>query len=171
MNGRKYQVLKSKVRKYQALKTKVRKIHSTKKVKKMTTTENQKDVFSIYTKNFDKVKSAFERSYSQYAQSTANLNQEIIATWTNFVHTSTALQQSIANKMGVNTTLPEQTINFAQESVDAFLKAVETNSKVAQTILDATVQNIKTVNQNSSSFAELNQNVINSWISIWKPRN
>jgi hypothetical protein len=138
---------------------------------KMSNTENQKDVFSVYTKSFDKVKSAFERASTQSLQSYTNLNQEFISTWSSFIHTTTAIQQSIANKVGINTALPETTITAVQDATEAFIKTFETNSKVVQTVLDATVQNIKTINQNASAFADLNQNIVNSWISGWKPRN
>ncbi len=138
---------------------------------KMSTSENQKDVFSVYTKSFDKVKSAFERASTQSLQSYTNLSQELISTWSSFIHTTTAVQQSIANKVGVNTALPETTITAVQDATEAFIKTFDTNSKVVQTVLDAIIQNIKTINQNASAFADLNQNIVNSWISAWKPRN
>ncbi|MEM3089643.1 MAG: hypothetical protein QXY22_03655 [Candidatus Nitrosotenuis sp.] len=146
--------------------------HSKQKVKnKMATNENQKDVFSVYAKSFDKVKSTFEKTATQSLQSYTNLSQEMFSAWSNFVHTATSISQNYANKAGVNTSIPETTVAVISETTDAFVKAVETNSKVIQTAFDATIQNIKTVNQNSNAFAELNQNIINSWISSWKPRN
>lgn len=138
---------------------------------KMSTNETTKDVFSVYTKSFDKLKSTFEKSATQSLQSYTNLNQEYITTWVSFVHTVTSIQQAIANKIGVNVALPEQTISAISDATEAYVKAIETNNKVVQTAFDATIQNIKTINQNASSFAEMNQNVINSWISAWKPRN
>jgi hypothetical protein len=159
-------------KKYQDSKKSQVDLHPKQKVQnKMSTNETQKDVFSVYTKSFDKVKSAFERASTQSLQSYTNLSQELISTWSSFIHTSTAIQQGIANKVGVNTALPETTITAVQDATEAFVKTFETNSKVVQTVLDATVQNIKTVNQNTSAFAELNQNIVNSWISAWKPRN
>jgi hypothetical protein len=148
------------------------KFHSQQKVKnKMATNESQKDVFSVYAKSFDKVKSTFEKTTAQSLQSYTNLSQEIFSAWSNFVQTATAISQNYANKAGVNTSIPETTVAVVSETTDAFVKAVETNSKVVQTAFDAAVQNIKTINQNSNAFAELNQNIINSWISSWKPRN
>lgn len=146
--------------------------HSQQKVKnKMATNESQKDVFSVYAKSFDKVKGTFEKTTAQSLQSYTNLSQEMFSTWSNFVNTVTSISQNYANKAGVNTAIPETTAAVVSETADAFVKAVETNSKVVQTAFDATIQNIKTVNQNSNAFAELNQNIINSWISSWKPRS
>ena len=138
---------------------------------KMSTNETTKDVFSVYTKSFDKLKGAFEKSATQSLQSYTNLNQELVASWTNFVHTATTIQQSVANRVGVNYSLPEQTISAVSDATEAFVKAVETNNKVVQTVFDATIQNVKTINQNASAFADMGQNVLNSWISAWKPRN
>ncbi|MBI5697079.1 MAG: hypothetical protein HZC29_00945 [Thaumarchaeota archaeon] len=139
---------------------------------KMSTNETTtKDVFSVYTKSFDKLKGAFEKSATQSLQSYTNLNQELVTSWTNFIHTATTIQQSVANKIGINYSLPEQTISAVSDATEAVVKAIETNNKVVQTAFDATIQNVKTINQNASAFAELNQNVINSWISAWKTRN
>ena len=138
---------------------------------KMSTNETTKDVFSVYTKSFDKLKSTLDKSAAQTLQSYTSLNQELITSWTNFVHTSATIQQSVANKMGINYSLPEQTVTAVSDATEAFIKAVETNNKVVQTAFDATIQNVKTLNQNASAFVELGQNVINSWISSWKPRN
>ncbi|MEM2785942.1 MAG: hypothetical protein QW652_04685, partial [Candidatus Nitrosotenuis sp.] len=91
-------------KKYQATKKNQVDLHPNQKVQnKMSTNENQKDVFSVYTKSFDKVKNAFERASTQSLQSYTNLSQELISTWSSFIHTTTAIQQSIANKVGVNT--------------------------------------------------------------------
>ena len=87
------------------------------------------------------------------------------------MHTAATIQQSVANKIGINYSLPEQTITAVSDATEAVVKAVETNNKVVQTAFDATIQNVKTVNQNASAFVEMGQNVINSWISSWKPRN
>lgn len=160
-------------KKYQDSKKEQVPFHSEQKVqnKMTTTTESQKDVFSVYTKSFDKLKSAIERTSTQSLQSYTTLNQEVLSTWSSFIHTIASIQQNFANKAGANVSLPETSASVLQDATDAFVKAVETNSKVVQTAFDATIQNIKTINQNSSAFAELNQNIINSWISNWKPRN
>jgi len=146
--------------------------HPKEKVKnKMAANESQKDVFSVYARSFDKVKGTFEKTATQSLQSYTNLSQEVFSAWSNFVHTATTISQNYANKAGINTAIPETTVAVVSETTDAFVKALETNNKVVQTAFDATIQNIKTVNQNANAFAELNQNIINSWISSWKPRN
>ncbi|MFM7797082.1 MAG: hypothetical protein ACKO7N_10000, partial [Candidatus Nitrosotenuis sp.] len=124
-----------------------------------------------YTKSYDKLKTALDKSAAQSLQSYTSLNQELITSWTNFVHTAVTIQQSVANKVGVNYSLPEQTITAFADATEAFVKAIETNNKVVQTAFDATIQNVKTINQNASAFADMGQNVMNSWISAWKPRN
>ena len=111
---------------------------------KMSTNETTKDVFSVYTKSFDKLKSTLDKSAAQTLQSYTSLNQELITSWTNFVHTSATIQQSVANKMGINYSLPEQTVTAVSDATEAFVKAVETNNKVVQTAFDATIQNVKT---------------------------
>ena len=135
------------------------------------TTENTKDVFSIYAKSFDKVHSAIEKSSPQLLQSMTNLHQEYLATWSNFVHSALAIQQQYTNKAGINTTAPETTTNVVHEITDGFVKIIDVNNKMIQTAFDATRQNFRTINENATAYAELSQNVIQSWIGAFKARN
>jgi len=136
-----------------------------------TQKETTKDVFSMYAKSFDKVHGAIEKSSPQLLQSVTNLHQEYLATWSNFVHSALAIQQQYTNKIGVNTTSPETTTNVVNEITDGLVKMIDANNKMVQTALDATRQNFRTVNDNASAYAELSQNVIQSWISAFRARN
>jgi len=44
-------------------------------------------------------------------------------------------------------------------------------NQIALATIDATQQNIKTFNDNAKSFADLNKNVLQSWISTFTARN
>jgi hypothetical protein len=136
-----------------------------------TAKETTKDVFSIYAKSFDKVHGAIEKSSPQLLQSMTNLHQEYLATWSNFVNSTLAIQQQYATKIGVNTTAPETTTNVVNEITDGLVKMIDANNKMVQTALDATRQNFKTINDNATAYAELGQNVIQSWIGAFRARN
>ena len=135
------------------------------------TIENTKDVFSVHAKSFDKIHGAIEKSSPQLLQSMTNLHQEYLATWSNFVHSALAIQQQYTSKTGINTTAPETTTNVVNEITNGVVKMIDINNKMIQTALDATRQNFRTINDNATAYAELNQNVIHSWISAFKARN
>ena len=112
-----------------------------------------------------------EKVTPQYLQSFANLQQEYIAAWTNFVSNTIANQQEFVQKMGIETKAPEATIKIIRDTTDEVVKAIDVQNKVVTTFLDAARQNVRAVNATFSSLAELNHNIVNSWISTWSRRN
>jgi hypothetical protein len=134
-------------------------------------TESTKDVFAVYAKNFDKIHGNVEKATPQFLQAFTSLQQEFLTTWSNFVHSALAIQQHYATKMGINANVPETTTAVVGDVADEIVKAFDVQTKIVQTALDATRQNIKTINDNATAFAELNQNIINSWVTAWKTRN
>ncbi|MBM2853015.1 MAG: hypothetical protein HW420_1562 [Candidatus Nitrosotenuis sp.] len=138
---------------------------------KQQTTDNTKDVFAVYTQCFDKIQSNVERANPQFLQSITNLQQEYLAACGNFVHNVIASQQNYVNKIGINTSAPEATTKVVYGITDEIIKGFDVQSKMVHTALDATKQHIKAINENATSFAALNQNIINSWISMWNQKN
>lgn len=132
-----------------------------------TTSPNSKDIFDVYRGSFEKIKGHVEKVTPQYLQSFSNLQQEYFGIWTNFVNSALATQQQYANKMGINTNTTEPVTRVVQDSTDEIIKAFDVQNKIVQTALDATKQNLRTINENATAFAELNHNIFNSWLSTW----
>ena len=132
-----------------------------------TTNTTSKDIFDVYRVSFEKIKGHVEKVTPQYLQSFTNLQQEYIGVWTNFVNSTLAIQQQYANKLGLNTNATEAVSKVVHDSTDEVIKCLDVQNKIAQTALDATKQNLRTINENATAFAELNQNVVNSWMSTW----
>ena len=133
--------------------------------------ENKKDVFAICAQSFDKIHGNLEKTTPQYLQAFTNLQHEYLAAWSNYVHSTISIQQYYANKIGVNTSTPEATINVANNVTDEIVKALDVQNKIVQTAIDATKANIKTISENASSFTELNKNIINSWVTAWNKQS
>lgn len=134
-------------------------------------TETTTDVYAVYAKNFDKIHGNVEKSTPHFLQSYTSLQQEYLTTWSEFVHSILAIQQHYANRMGINATVPEAAVTAFGDIADQVVKAIDVQTKIVQTALDATRQNVKTINDNTKAFAELNQNIINSCMTVWKTRN
>lgn len=135
------------------------------------TKDTTRDIYTEAKHSFEKIHSNMEKVTPQYLQSFANLQQEYIAAWTNFVSNTIANQQEFVQKIGIETKAPEATIKIIRDTTDEVVKAIDVQNKVVTTFLDATRQNVRAVNATFSSLAELNHNIVNSWISTWSRRN
>ena len=139
--------------------------------KNETTQKNLKDVFSTYQENVDKLFNGVKQSVPQYHQSLTNVQQEYLQAFENVIDSTITLQQEYVKKAGIATNIPETTLKAIHDTTEEFVKAASLQNQMALTTIDATQQNIKTFNDNAKSFADLNRNILQSWISAFKPKN
>ena len=139
--------------------------------KNETTQTNSKDVFSIYQENVDKIFKGIKQSVPQYHQSITNVQQEYLQAYENIVDSTITLQKEYAKKSGIAANLPEATLKVIHDTTEEFVKAASIQNQVALATIDATQQNIKTFNDNAKSFADLNKNILQSWISVFTTKN
>jgi hypothetical protein len=130
-----------------------------------------RDIYAVSRHSFEKIRGNIEKTMPQYVQSLTNLQQEYFAAWGNFVNTTFANQQEYLQKIGIDVRAPEAAVKVVRDFTDGVVKAIDVQSKVALTILDATRQTTKAISDTTSSFSELNQNIVDSWISAWPKRN
>ncbi len=130
-----------------------------------------KDVFSVYQQNVDKFFTSIKQSVPQYHQSITNVQQEYLQAYENIVDSSFTMQKEFAKKSGIAANIPEATLKVIRDTTDEFVKAASMQNQIALATIDATQQNIKTFNDNAKSFADLNKNVLQSWISAFTANN
>ncbi|MDH3618039.1 MAG: hypothetical protein OES14_07095 [Nitrosopumilus sp.] len=130
-----------------------------------------KDAFSVYQQNVDKLFTSIKQSVPQYHQSITNVQQEYLQAYENIVDSSIALQKEYAKKIGIAANIPETTIRAIHDSTEEFAKAASMQNQIALATIDATQQNIKTFNDNAKSFADLNKNILKSWITAFTTPN
>ena len=136
-----------------------------------TPTKNSKDVFSVYQTNVDKLFNGIKQSVPQYHQSITNVQQEYLQAYENVVDSTITLQKEYVKKAGIATNIPEATLKVIHDTTEEFVKAASIQNQVALATIDATQQNIKTFNDNAKSFADLNRNILQSWISAFTTKN
>jgi|TARA_B100000809_G_scaffold82079_1_gene80375 hypothetical protein len=136
-----------------------------------TTTKNSKDIFSVYQQNVDKLFNGIKQAVPQYHQSITNVQQEYLQAYENIVDSTITLQREYAKKAGIATNIPEATLKVIRDTTEEFVKSASIQNQVALATIDATQQNIKTFNDNAKSFADLNRNVLQSWISAFATKN
>lgn len=139
--------------------------------KSETTQGNSKDVFSVCQENVDKLFDGIKQSVPQYYQSITNVQQESLQAFENVLDSSITLQKEFARKAGIATNVPEATLKVVRDTAEECIKAASLQNQIALATIDATQQNIKTFNDNAKSFADLNRNILQSWISAFTNKN
>lgn len=134
-------------------------------------TSGDKDVFSIYQESIDKIFTGIRQSVPQYHQSITNVQQEYLQAYENVVDSTITLQKEYAKKFGVATNIPQATLKVMNDTTEEFVKAASIHNQITLATIDATQQNIKTFNDNAKSFADLNRNILQSWISAFTAKN
>lgn len=134
-------------------------------------TPGTKDVFSVYQESIDKIFTGIRQSVPQYHQSITNVQQEYLQAYENAVDSTITLQKEYAKKFGVATNIPQATLKVMNDTTEEFVKAASIHNQITLATIDATQQNIKTFNDNTKSFADLNRNILQSWISAFTTKN
>ena len=140
----------------------------------MSTTDKQtntKDIYGVYQQNVDKFFDGVKRQVPSYHQSVTNVQQEYVQAFENVVNSSITLQRELARKAGITTNVPEAALKVIRDATEEIVKVSSIQNKVTLATIDATQQNIKTFNDNAKAFADLNKNILQSWISALTPRN
>jgi len=134
-------------------------------------TNSQKDIFAVYQQNVDKYFSGIKQSVPRYHQSVTNVQQEYLDAVENVINSTIALQKDYATKAGITTNIPSAVLKVIRDTTEEVVKAYDVQNKVALAAIDSAQQNIKTFNENAKAFADLNKNIVQSWISTFTPKN
>ena len=130
-----------------------------------------KDVFSVYQESIDKIFTGIRQSVPQYHQSITNVQQEYLQAYENVVDSTITLQKEYAKKFGVATNIPQATLKVMNDTTEEIVKVASIHNQITLATIDSTQQNIKTFNDNAKSFADLNRNILQSWISAFTTKN
>ena len=134
-----------------------------------TIAQESKEIYTVFKQNVDKYFDVVEKTTPQYLQSITNLQQEYTAAWKNAIESVISLQQEFATKAGINTNVPAAVVKLINDTTEEMIKARAVQNKIVLAAIDTTRQNVKTFNDNAKTFAELNENILQSWISASIP--
>ena len=130
-----------------------------------------KDIYGVYQQNVDKLFDGIRQQVPRYHQSVTNVQQEYLQAVENIFNSSVALQKEFARKAGITTNVPEAALKVVRDTTEELVKASTIQNQIALATIDAAQQNIKTFNDNAKAFADLNKNILQSWISAFTNRN
>ncbi|MEE9563644.1 MAG: hypothetical protein V3V69_01790 [Nitrosopumilaceae archaeon] len=141
----------------------------------MSTTDKQttstKDVYGVSQQNVDKFFNGIKQQVPRYHQSVTNVQQEYLDAIENIINSAITIQKEFARKAGITTNVPEAALKAIKDTTEEIVKASTIQNQVSLATIDATQQNIKTFNDNAKAFADLNKNILQSWISAFTQRN
>ena len=131
---------------------------------KLEHTSNQKDIYSVWKDGMSNFYSNIEKSIPQFHQAATNLFQEDVKALNDVATSALDIQSEFATKAGIKSTLPESSISIIHDSAEKINRSLSIQNKMSVASIDAAKQNIKTWNENSSTFANLNKNMVDNLI-------
>ena len=137
---------------------------------KIENTNSHKDVYSVWKDGMDNFYLTIEKSVPQFHQAATNLFQEYAKALNNASSSIVEIQREFATRAGIRSSLPEASVNMMRDSAERISRSLDVQSKVSIASIDAAQQNIKTWNENSTAFANINKSMAGSLISPFNPK-
>ena len=137
----------------------------------MSTQSQTNNVYSTYKQNVQKYFEGISKITPQYFQATTLLQDECMKTCEKTIGASVSIQQEFAKKAGITSDIPNEAKTAMIETNKQIVQANTVNTQLVKTVIDTTVQNIKTYNDNVNAFVELNKNIIQSWMNPFTLKN
>ncbi len=137
----------------------------------MSTQTQSSDVYSLYKQNVQKYFENISKNTPQYFQAATDLQKECMKTCEKAITASVSVHQEFAKKTGIATDIPDSAKTAIVDTNKQIVQASTINNQLVKTTIDATVQNIKTFNDNVNAFADLNKNIIQSWMTPFTQKN
>jgi hypothetical protein len=137
----------------------------------MSTQSQSSDAYTMYKQNVQKYFENITKQTPPYFQSVTHLQDECMKTCEKTISATVSLQQEFAKKSGIKTDIPDFIKTAIVDTNKQIVQASMTNNQWVKTTIDATVQNIKTFNDNVNAFADLNKNIVQSWMTPFTQKN
>lgn len=125
------------------------------------------DVFVLYKQNVEKFFNTIRQSVPQYHQAITNIQQEYLQASESVANSVFEFQKDATRNSGLPTNTSTATVRAINETSEEIAKTSSINNQIVLMNIDAAQQNIKTFNDNVKSFANLNRDILKSWISAF----
>ena len=126
--------------------------------------QESNDIYDACKENVERYFSEVKKTTASYLQSIADLQLEIIRSWKNTIDSAIELQEKFTEKSGLNLNLSEATVKVVDNLSKEVNRAQQLQNEMLLASLEAMRENIKTFNDNVSSFTELRGKVMESFI-------
>ena len=147
------------------------KIQSTPQKPESQSAKETNDIYSVCQQSIDKYFKEAKANAAIYLQSVSDLQQEIVESRKNNVESAILLQKTIADKLGTNTKLPDESLDIITNFAEQTTKAWNLQNQLTRTSLETLSKNIQAFTDSSQTFAEMNGKLIDFWASIIKKKS
>ena len=130
----------------------------------MSTQTQSSDAYTLYKQNVQKYFENITKQTPQYFQSITHLQDECMKTCEKTINATVSMQQEFVKKSGMTIVIPDSAKTAIIGTNKQIVQASTINNQLLKTTIDATVQNIRTFNDNVNAFADLNKNMVQSWM-------
>ena len=137
----------------------------------MSTQTPSSNVYSTYKQNVQKYFENIAKITPQYFQSITHLQEECMKACEKTINASVSMTQEIAKKSGISSEIPSAAKTALVDTNKQIVQASTVQNQFVKTSIDATVQNIKTFNDNVNAFADLNKTIVQSWMTPFTLKN
>ena len=131
---------------------------------KIENTNSYKDIYSVWKNGLDHFYSNVEKSIPQFHQAATNLVQEYVKAWNDVSLSIIDIQREFAIKTRIKPNLPEISISMIHDSAEKINRSFDVQNKISVASINAVQQNIKTWNENSKSYININKNMMDSLV-------
>ncbi len=132
------------------------------------TTQQGRDIFQVYERNFGKYFSEAEKAVPQYFQSVIGYQKSFLNTWRNAVDAAIDVQRKYAQKAQINTHLPNATTKAADKATDGIIKVSQIQEQYANAAFDVTEENVQSFYETAEAFADFYSKSIETWFTSFK---
>ena len=141
---------------------------STQITKTTQNTNQSNNVFAIYKQNVQKCFDSISKNTPQYFQTTTHFQEECMKAAQKSFDAAITMQQEFAQKSGLSTDIPNAAKTVIVDFNKQVIQASNIQNQIVKTTVDTTTQNVKTFNDNVTTFTDLNKNIIQSWMGTTK---
>lgn len=135
----------------------------------MSKAAETKEIYSVCKQNIGRYFDEAEKNVAQYLQAVTNLQQECATACKNTIENTISAQQEYATRTGLSTNVPSSYFKAVNDATEEIVKTTSVQSKAVLAAIDAVRQNVKTFNENTKAFSDMNANILQSWFSAWTP--
>lgn len=125
----------------------------------------QHDDFAVIDKINQRYFSEIEHSVPHFQQILFDLQNECYKSWKNIFNATIELQKELLRKSGFNFILPEITQTIIRDAGEEIVKYRMTCTEIAIATIESETENVKTWNDNTYTFLDLNRKLMHNWLS------
>lgn len=136
----------------------------------MSEKENPKNAFEVMEKISKKYFLEIEHTIPHLQQTLFDFQNEFYKSWKNSINASISLQKELGTQSRLNSKLPDTMQKIIDSVTNENLKYRSIYHTNLIKSIETGKENIKIWNENASTFVDLNQKIMKSWMSMFSTK-